>query len=407
MNFKIKLVATLLITLSSFSNAQIRQGNTIAIADSLYSNVLNESRNIFVKLPRDYSENSNNKYPVVYILDGELLLSTLDLVHSYYNGGFFPEMVLVGISNANNRTRNLTTSVVESFNQENGKANNFIKFIETELIPYVDKKYPATNYRTLIGHSYGGLFTINTLINHTELFDNYLAIDPSLDWDNQKLLKQAKNVLATKNFDGKTVFISLSGQLHMANPEVTIENVMEDTSNFTIFPRTNIAFSKLTKKNANSGLTSNWKYYPNDLHGTVPLPSIIDGLITMFKWYQWENTSDFNNPETSIDKIREFVKYRETKLKSHFGYLVPPYGEDLFNMLGYMNIDFDQLDKSLMYFKFATYYYPNSANAYDSLADYYAAKKEYANALKYVTKAYDLSGKDYHKKRIEEYKSKL
>ena len=181
---------------------------------------------------------------------------------------------------------------------------------------------------------------------------------------------------------------------------------MEDTSNFTIFPRSNIQFSKLTEKYPKNKLKSHWKFYPNDLHGTVPLPSIKDGLITMFKWYQWENTSEFNNPGTSVNKIKEFVNYRENKLRNHFGYTEPPYGEDLFNMLGYMNIDFGQLDKALMYFKFAIYYYPNSANAYDSLADYYVVKKDYTNALKQVTKAYNISGKDSHKKRMEELKKK-
>ena len=84
------------------------------------------------------------------------------------------------------------------FEQENGKAANFSKFIETELIPFVEHKYPVTNFRSLIGHSYGGLFTIYTLINHSHLFSNYLAIDPSLDWDSQKLLNEAKNLSSSK-----------------------------------------------------------------------------------------------------------------------------------------------------------------------------------------------------------------
>ena len=407
MNFKIKISLSVLIIVSYFSYAQIHQNSNPVIADSIYSSILKENRDIYIKLPESFSTNSNKKYPVIYILDGELLLSTLNLVHSYYSGGFMPEMVLVGVSNANNRSRDLTTSIVSSFYQKNGEAENFTSFFKKELIPYIEKTYPVTNYRSLIGHSYGGLFTVNTLLNHSDLFSNYLAIDPSLDWDNQKLLKQAKEVLSQKNFRGKSLFISLASQLHMSNPKITIGNVMKDTTSFTIFPRSNMSFFEQTKKNAKNELITTWKYYPDDLHGTVPLPSIKDGLLSLFNWYQWENTSAFNNPNTSVKKIKSFIKYRENKLKKHFSYTEPPYGEDIFNMMGYMNIDLNQLEKSLMYFKMATYYYPKSANAFDSLAEFYFKQKDYKNALKNITKAYNLSGKESHKKKIETYKKNL
>ena len=163
----------------------------VGVLDSLYSHTLKEYRNIYVQLPDDYNADDNKKYPVIFILDGEALLPTVHNVQSFYSGGFTPEMVLIGISNYRNRTRDLTTSKIEEhyripLNEENGAAANFITFIETELIPYIENNYPVTNFRTLIGHSYGGLFTIFTLINHPGLFSNYIAIDPSLDWDNQK-----------------------------------------------------------------------------------------------------------------------------------------------------------------------------------------------------------------------------
>ena len=133
------------------------------------------------------------------------------------------------------------------FQAENGAAANFSTFIESELIPFIENKYPVTNFRTLIGHSYGGLFTIYTLINHPQLFSNYIAIDPSLDWDNQKIIKQAQSKLASANYEGKSLFMSLGGQLHMQNAAITIDNVMEDSSSFTLFARSNIEFSNLVK----------------------------------------------------------------------------------------------------------------------------------------------------------------
>lgn len=50
-------------------------------------------------------------------------------------------------------------------------------------------------------------------------------------------------------------------------------------------------------------------------------------------------------------------------------------------------------------------YFPESANANDSMADYYESEKDTVNALKYVTKAFEISGKAYYKNRLEELKS--
>ena len=383
----------------------------VGIIDSLYSYTLNESREIYIQLPASYTPDSKRKYPVVYILDGGVFINAVSTVHDFYYGGFMPEMILVGVSNRKNRTRDLTTSKIKTrrgipFNEENGKAANFIEFMEKELVPFVEKKYPATNFRTLIGHSYGGLFAIYTLINHQHLFTNYLAIDPSLDWDNQKLLGQATKMLAEQEYQNKSLFMSLGGPLHMQNTGINIDNVMQDTSEYTLFARSNIEFSNLVKGNNKNGLFFKWNFYPREIHGTIPLPSIMDGLILLFEWFQMENTDKFNTPDTPKNELYDIVRNRYNKLHRHFGYPVPPYGEDLFNMLGYMNLEMQQPAKAKMFFEFAIEYYPQSANVYDSMADYYEAQKDSVNALKFVTKAYEISGDNYHKERLEGLKKK-
>ena len=396
---------------SSQTNQNIQFLQKVGALDSLYSESLKEYRNFYVQLPANYNTNKNKKYPVVFSLDGEILLPTVNNVQSFYSGGFMPEMVLVGISNANNRTRDLTTSKIKEkygmpFNEENGEADNFSNFIETELIPFIENKYRVTNFRTLIGHSYGGLFTLYTLINHPQLFSNYLAIDPSLDWDGQKLLTEAQEKLSSKNYKGKSLFLSLSGQLHMQNPQVTIDNVMQDTSDLTLFARSNITFSTMVKQNNKNGLAFEWKFYPKDLHGTISYPSIKDGLIFNFVWYQMENTDKFNSPTTSKEELFNIVNYRAKKLERYFNYAVPPYPEDLFNALGYMSLDMGRLGKAKMFFEFAIEFYPNSPNTYDSMADYYERNNDYYNALKFVTKAYEISDNDYYMQRIEALKKK-
>jgi predicted alpha/beta superfamily hydrolase len=413
---RILLFIGLIILVQQPGNGQANQNQKflqeIGFIDSIYSQILDESRMIYIQLPDSYSPGKKQKkYPVAFILDGEIFLPTVNDVLNYYSGGFTPEMVLVGISNEINRIRDLTTSTITTnygmpFNEENGEAENFSNFIENELIPYIENKYPVTSYRTFIGHSYGGLFAIYTLLKHPHLFANYLAIDPSLDWDNQKLLKEAEEVLATQKFENKSLFVSLSGQLNMQDSKVTIDNVMQDTTEFTLFARSNIAFSNMLRQNAQNGLSFEWEFYPGDLHGTIPFPSIMDGLISLFKWYQWENTDKFNSPDTPVEELLSIIKYREKKIKDHFGYSEPPYPEEVLNMSGYMNMDMKQLEKAKMYFALAIEYYPESSNTFDSMADYYEAQGDFTNAIKYVNMAFALSGSDYYKQRIERLKAK-
>jgi hypothetical protein len=59
-----------------------------------------------------------------------------------------------------------------------------------------------------------------------------------------------------------------------------------------------------------------------------------------------------------------------------------------------------------MYFEFAIRFYPDSANTYDSMSVYYKGIGDKVNALKFASKAFEISQSDYHKLRIEKLKGK-
>ena len=411
------LIVILIFSLQQKGNAQSSKNELyltkVATKDSLFSQIFQENKNFRVQLPENYKANSPEKYPVVYILDGGALMNSLETVYNNYWGHYLPHMILVGIQNRANRTRDLTTSQIKmrrgaQMDKDTGGAENFTKYIETELIPHIDQNYPTTSYRTLIGHSYGGLFTINMLINHNTLFKNYIAIDPSLNWDNQKLLKEAKTKLQTESFKGKSLFVSLAAeQLHMMNSEITIDNVTKDTSEFTLFSRSIIDFSKFITSNKKSGLNFSWKIYPEDLHGTVPLPSIRDGLIFLFDWFQFKNPPKYNNPETTVEELEQLLNEQEKIYLQNYGYNVPPMVEELFIGYGYMNMQMGNNKKAKLFFEKGIKYYPKSSNTYDSMAEFFESQKDYPNAIKNMKKAFELSESDTHKERLEKLQAKI
>jgi len=406
---KSTLLILIISSLFIFNQKLIGQSKSTAqtTIDTLFSKTLDEYREFWVKLPENYDFNNNQEYPVVYLLDGISLKNSLETVYDNYWGHYLPNMILVGISNRTNRTRDLTTSKVNmrrgsSFKKESGGAENFTKFIENELIPYIDNKYRSLGHRTLIGHSYAGLFTINMLINHKHLFQNYIAIDPCLDWDNQKLLKEAKEKLTSESYKGKSLFVSLAAeQLHIWDEEVTMENIMNDSSEFTLFARSIIEFSNYTKSQKKNGLNFSWKVYNEDLHGTVPLPSIRDGLIFLFEWYQFKSPQKYNNPATPIEELVSLLKKQEQIYSENFGVPTAPMISELLSGYGYMNMQMEQSEKAFMFFQMNIKYNPKNPTAYEAMADFYEFQKDKENTLKYLNKAFNLSGENYYKLKIE------
>ena len=399
------------ITLKAQSNLTSQDELRLQVVDSLYSETLGEYRDYWVNLPENYNPKHKEMYPVVYLLDGFSLKQNLEVVYNNYWGHYLPHMILVGISNRENRTRDLTTSKVESrrganFNYETGGAETFTQFLENELIPLIDKTYLTSSHRTLIGHSYAGLFTVNVLLNHSHLFNNYIAIDPSLDWDNQKLLKQARTKLKSQNCNGKGLFVALAAeQLHMWNEGVTIDNVMKDTTEFTLFPRSIVEFTNLVSLNTiDNGLNFNWKVYPEDLHGTVPLPAMQDGLVSVFNWFQFKNPQAYNNPDTSLEDLRSLLDNQEIIYNANFGYKVAPMVEELFVGYGQMYSQTGQEEKMKLFFNKAIQYYPNSPMAYESYAEYYESTGSNEQAIKYLSLLHKINNDKQLLKRIEELK---
>lgn len=385
------------------NEGQKRYLHQIGEETSIHSELLGEDRTLWIQVPpvaKPYET-----FPVVYVLDGGQQLSALAAVHGAYWGHFFPRMILVGISNRSNRIRDLTTSKVP-LGMQTGEAEKFTSFIEKELIPFMDANYPTTSYRTLIGHSLAGLFTVHVLMNHRELFQNYLAIDPSLDWDEQAFLKTALIKLKEETFDGKSLYLSLSSPLDRADASVGLDEVMEQNSDFSIAARSVLEFAYAAQENPQNGLISQWKFYPDDIHSTVPLPSMIDGLRFMFSWYQLTEIDRFNHPETSAAILQQLLEERASLLAKNFGYEVPPADEEMLLMGGMMFKQMDQLEKAGLFLKMASKYYPQSAEANAAMGEFFEEAGNVPQAIHFFGKAYEVSREESYREKVEELKEK-
>ena len=91
-----------------------------------------------------------------------------------------------------------------------GGAEQFYRFLVEELRPAIEKEFPVGGQNMLVGHSFAGLFALHVLWNHPESFDTYMALDPSLWWDQGAFLKQAGTRGDKTVFDGKQLYVAFA-----------------------------------------------------------------------------------------------------------------------------------------------------------------------------------------------------
>lgn len=160
---------------------------------SITSKAVGDKFKLNIGLPYGYSK--NKKYPVIYQLDGggDNFVSLVSTVHKLTPTGRIPKVIVVGIDyfGKTKRSRDYTPVPSDQWGGAEGKADNFIKFLKTELIPFIDKNYAThPTERILTGHSYGGLCTIYTLTKEPGLFTRYIAISPSAGFVDGYYLKE-------------------------------------------------------------------------------------------------------------------------------------------------------------------------------------------------------------------------
>ncbi len=185
-------------------------GETITIE----SNVLGETRTINVYLPAPYNADSAAHLPVLYMPDGgigEDFLHVAGLVQVSVGNGTMRPFILVGIENTARR-RDLTgPTTVESDRQIApvvGGSAAFRTFIRTELMPAIGSRYRTTGETAIVGESLAGLFIVETLLLEPELFDTYIAFDPSLWWNDGALVSYAKERMS--GMAGRTLYLAAS-----------------------------------------------------------------------------------------------------------------------------------------------------------------------------------------------------
>jgi predicted alpha/beta superfamily hydrolase len=236
------------------------------------SKVLKETRTYVIHTPPAY-QRGKDAYPVLVLQDAEphfaLTTAAVDLLSE---SGRIPPMIVVGII-ATDRTRDLTPTIPTRgfggapWTGPAGGADKFFSFIADELLPTVDHNYRTRPYRVLVGHSLGGLFTVYALMSHSGVFNGYIAISPSLWWDDQALVKTSPPFFAAHRDLRADLYMAIGDEgQEMLGGAWKLSAVLEE--------------SKL------ADLRWQFKRSPEEDHGSIAYLSTYEGLKAIFKGYR-------------------------------------------------------------------------------------------------------------------------
>lgn len=232
----------------------------------LSSDLLAEPRRINLYFPQAYFEQAEMRFPVLYMPDGGLHEDFLHIAGLLQIGSLnwtTRPFILVGIENTD-RKRDLTGPTDSPEDKKIatmvGQSKVFRAFIRNELIPVIDSHFRTSGERALVGESLAGLFAVETMLLEPELFDTYIAVDPSLWWNNGDLVDRAATLISQHHGKAIRVHLAASSQDGIVQPTRQLAEILD------LAPRIHASYSE----------------FPAETHLSIYHPAALDGFRQVF-----------------------------------------------------------------------------------------------------------------------------
>lgn len=230
---------------------------------------------LYVSLPNGYDPEAE-RYPVVYLLDADYSFAIgRNIVEHLSDRGHLTPAILVGIAYAGpeayrrHRTRDYTpTHTLDGgygpeYQAHSGGGPRFLQFISDELIPFIEDEYHAAERRVLVGHSYGGLFVTWSLLNDPSLFDGYIAVSPSLWYDDHWIFEEQSRRTDSLRDVSARVYMTVGDR------EINSRrNMVEDLRRF----------ATTSSLRDHPGIRLRWSVESDETHNSIFPGALSDGL---------------------------------------------------------------------------------------------------------------------------------
>ena len=375
-----------------------KENNLISIGRkfTLHSKILGEDKEIYISLPHKYEEHVQT-YPVIFTLEAELLFESAHTITKFMSArSKMPQSIVIGITNGEYKKRNEM-----GFKKWGAKPDKYLKFIEQELIPYIETNYRTNQHRTIIGLSPTTGLLFEAFFEKPELFKGYIALSAHLEWDiipNSTLIDKIISTIKEPNRPKTTLYLG------RADSDLKDGQYIQKAFDDAIYKLKN-------EKNITNCTIDILK---DEEHYLMAIRGIRSGLESIYSNSIWRDPGLIGWDKTK-NYARDYYKNYYDNLSSIYGFDIFPvedghaYGYYLAGVIynakrwgtNKQVIDLAELGIS---------YYPNSAKLHIQLAEAYKKdgklKKAYTTAEKAVqlAKAFQPEELNEYLKRVEKLK---
>ena|GEM_PF-466107 len=344
------------------------EGVVIGTYHKLRSKILNEERTLLVHLPRSYHGTSLG-YPVLFMLYGDHVTTyfaeAVAVLDRLGPTGRIPEMLLVAITNTD-RYRDLLPL------QPDGRPTgieNFVRFFQEELVPYVESHYRVKDYRVVLGPQAGANFVMHTFFKHPDLFQAAVINHP-FRWRGGRdlILQTSQDVLPGLKSYKRFLSITYEDSDELAKEGIAYID----------------RFAALVRELDLTDFRLHLNYIKDNDEFIQPL-GLRAGLKAMFQDYPFPENREVNG----LDDIQDFYR----GLSAVYGFPVDP-PEHVLSMQTYGLLNRGKRAEALDVVKYLQANYPRSANAYMILANLYQQDGDLEKALEAYRKMVEILPSD-------------
>jgi predicted alpha/beta superfamily hydrolase/TolA-binding protein len=373
-NYRIIFVYIFLSIMFFYSGQKLcfaqKDGDDVVIGkySVIHSQVLDEDRLLLIHLPREYGD-TQLSYPVLYLLYGqqinEYFAEAAIITEKLGEPGEIPPVIVIGVANTN-RYRDLLPVKIRG-RSDSGGADNFLRFFEEELIPYVDKNYRTKNFRILAGPQAGAVFGLYSLITKPGLFHAILSENPFMNPENSEFL-YPRAELFFKNTESLKNFLYIKCEKNERPQDLEYAE----------------KFSKLLESEKPDGFRYKVEFREPSGYFIAPLP-FREGLRELFAGHKLPENFQTNT-------VKDIIHYYE-KLSGEYGFAVDPPSL----MLTFEGDKLSQpgkIKEAIELFEYQLSLYPKSLNAIWRLGEIYRGMGEFEKAKDYYRTFLDIRDMD-------------
>lgn len=312
-----RLIAILL-TMLSLSSAQ---ADMLHYAEGFthHSALLGETRQYSVYLPEGYDQQQAQHFPVLYLLDGEKFLLEVAGITQALRAGLnpaIPPLIIVAVHNTD-RMRDYTPSHTETLPNgapagpgyaRTGGGPRFMQYLTKELRPLIERHYRTTSPALLVGHSLGGLLTLDAVAKDEGQFQGYLSVDASLWFDYPHNYQRIERALTQPLKHPASLFIAVANNPYtpgFGRSEFHRDHLRQFSQDVTARPGQKLHVTS--------------RYFEQEDHHSVYHLAVYQGLQWLFLGYRLDLTPGGFNRQSVIDRYDALNRQIGSRLRPEKG----------------------------------------------------------------------------------------